>query len=210
MVIKTSMLINLSEILILGIIGGAVPGPMLTAAMTEVLNSNFRGSLRVIFQALFAETLLAVVILIGIYSLHLPKSFFVIISLLGAFVLVSLAKDVWDIRAVTSGEESVISFSRIILLTVLNGGFWIFWITICIPRAFDLAQILPFGQAVFLLLFECGWLLSTLGIVFLFAQFRPLLERRNLISGTFKCFAILLLLFALKSIIESISFFMGA
>lgn len=202
------MILNLLEILTLGLIGGAVPGPILTSALTEVLHSNFQGSLKVVFQALLAETLLAAVILLGIYSLHLPKSFFAIISLLGALVLVSLAREVWKISAVTSGEGNIISFSRIMLLTVLNGGFWIFWITICVPQAFDLAQTLPGGQAIFLLLFECGWLLSTLGIAFLFAQFRPLLQQKNLLSGTFKLFSALLILFALKSIIEGISFLM--
>lgn len=191
----------------LGIIGGAVPGPILTAAFTEVLNSGFRKSLRVVGRALLAESTVAVVVLLAVFALNIPSSVFYIISILGAMYLLYLASQVWKINQIGGEGGEIFTLSKIFVLTVLNGGFWIFWLTICVPRAFTLKEQIYGGHFLFLLSFEFGWLLMTGLLVFIFSRFRSLLVKKNLVAGVFKFFALLLVFFALKSIYASVLFF---
>jgi threonine/homoserine/homoserine lactone efflux protein len=203
------IIIQLLEIFLLGLVGGAVPGPMMTSVFAEVLGGGFTRSLRVVFRALIAESAVALVVLIFFSYLHLPESVFHIISLLGSSVLVWLASQVWRISSVPDEAMEVFPFRKIMLLTVLNGGFWIFWITIAVPRAFSLDAVVPFGNFLFLLVFELGWLAAMVGLAFVFSRFRELLRRKNLVSVTYRILATLLALFALKSVIGSVGYFLG-
>ena len=192
--------------LVLGIIGGAVPGPILTAIFTEVLNKGFKRSFIVMFKALVAESIFAVLILSIFFVLDIPTIYFYIMSLGGAVVLFWLAKQVYGIQKIDSEKRELFSFSKLLLLTFLNGAFWIFWITICVPLAFELRQNLFGGQFLFLLFFEIGWLLMAIVLAFIFSRFRPLLLRKKLVSTVFKIFALLLVFFGLKMIWGSVMY----
>lgn len=194
------------ETFLLGLVGGAVPGPMMASVFAEVLGRGFAQSLRVVFRALAAETIVALVVLMFFSSLHLPESVFHIISLLGAGVLVWLSWQVWHIAAVPDEGGEVFPFRKILLLTVLNGGFWIFWITIAVPRAFSLDAVVPFGSFLFLLVFESGWLAAMIGLALIFSRFRDLLHRKGLVSLTYKILALLLVLFALRSFVDGAAY----
>jgi threonine/homoserine/homoserine lactone efflux protein len=201
-----SLLINLFEILVLGIIGGLVPGPILMSVFAETLNGGLQKGFRVISLALFAESLIAFFILSVAYSIGIPPLFFHLISLGGAMVLFWLAWQVWKIKELESGKGTLFSFPKIFLLTVLNGGFWIFWITVSVPRALDLESFLSGGRFLFLLLFEFGWFLATTLLAILFSYFRPILQKKDLVSFTFKMCAVLLVAFGIQSLYESICF----
>jgi threonine/homoserine/homoserine lactone efflux protein len=102
----------------------------------------------------------------------------------------------------------VFSFPKLLLLTLLNGAFWIFWITICVPRAFELKQAIFGGHVLFLLVFEMGWLIAAGALAYIFSKFRPLLLKKNIVSIVFKTFALLLVFFGIKSIWVSVDYFM--
>ena len=159
-------------------------------------------------MALVAETSVAIFVLTVFFSIDIPQIFFYIISLMGAIVLVWLASQVWGIREI-NGEGEIFSFSKIFLLTVFNGAFWLFWITICVPQAFLLKEAISGGHILFLVVFELGWLFSTVFWVFLFYRFRSLLMKKNLIQVVFKFFALLLCFFAVRLVVESITFLLG-
>jgi len=199
------ILIQIFSVFLLGIIGGSVPGPILTASFTEALRKGFINGLRVVFMALVAETSVAIFILTVFFSIDIPQILFYIISLIGAIVLVWLASQVWKIKEI-GGEGEIFSFLKIFLLTVSNGAFWLFWITICVPQAFLLEEIIGGGHVLFLIVFELGWLFSTVFWVFLFSRFRPLLMKKNFIQVVFKFFAFLLCFFAVRLALESITF----
>jgi len=194
------------EIFLLGLIGGAVPGPMLAAVFTEVLNGGFKKSLRVIFRALVAEIIVATLILLIIYSLKIPELYFQIISFAGSLYLIYLATKIWKITKVDNENKEFFTFNKIMVLTLLNGGFWIFWLTVCVPRAFTLNETVYGGLIIFMIAMELGWLIMTSTLGFIFSRFRPLLLKRNLVSIVFKFFALMLVFFALESIIKSILF----
>lgn len=160
------------------------------------------------FKALVAESLVAVVVLLFFFSWDIPTEYFYIMSFGGAIVLFWIAKQVWGIEKVAGDKTEVFSFPKLLLLTVLNGAFWIFWITICVPRAFELKQAVSGGHFLFLLFFEAGWLITVIVLSYIFSRFRPLLLKKKLISTVFKIFALLLVFFGLKSIWGSIVYFM--
>ena len=193
----------------MGIIGGAVPGPIITSVFTEVLNTGFLKSLKIISRAVFAESLVALAILVVFYSLNLSQLYFHIISLGGVLVLIWLAWQVWRIDQFKNETGEIFSLPKIFLLTILNGGFWLFWITISVPRALELGQNIKGGQYLFLLIFELGWILTTVLLAFIFSRFRPILQKKNLVSVAFKIFSALLILFAIRSLVGSIKFLLN-
>lgn len=161
-----------------------------------------------ILRALTAEVIVAGTILFILSAVDVPKIYFEVISILGAIYLVYLAINVWKIDKIDGENKEVFSLSKIFILTVLNGGFWIFWLTVCVPRAFVLGQEIAGGQIVFLIMFELGWLTSTLSVAYVFFKFRPLLLRENLVSSVFRFFALVLIFFAIRAIGESVAYIM--
>ena len=57
---------------ILGLIGGVIPGPVLAATFTEILQSGFLKSLRIILWAFIIETIVALIsmLLLSTLSVH--------------------------------------------------------------------------------------------------------------------------------------------
>jgi threonine/homoserine/homoserine lactone efflux protein len=194
------------SIFTLGLIGGAIPGAILTSTFAEVVREGFFRSLRVIIYAFISEIIVASTILFIFFTIKIPQGFYYLISFAGAFVLVWIAKQIWNIKSLTD-KGKIFNFKRIFLLTVFNGPLWIFWTTICVPQAYQLSQKILGGQLLYLVTFEAGWLISTMVLTYLFSQFRPLLTKEGIISIVFKIFALVLILIALNLVIPSIFYF---
>ena len=97
------LLMQIFSIVLLGFIGGSVPGPILAAAFTESIRRGFPQSLIVIFRAFIAESIVAIFILTLFLSFNIPQFVFYIISFAGAVMLFYLAVQVWKINKI--GEE---------------------------------------------------------------------------------------------------------
>jgi threonine/homoserine/homoserine lactone efflux protein len=195
--------------LVLGLIGGAIPGPILTAVFTEIIQSGFGKSFRIIFYALVAETTVALFCLVALTSLHLPQEVFMIISLIGAGILIWLATLIWKITKIDTKQRIHFSAAKIFALTVSNGALWMFWITISIPKAILLSYQMPFGDYLFLFVFEIGWLIATVGIAFVFSRFRSWLSQPHIVPIIFKICALAFVYFALDAIWQTAHFFLG-
>ncbi|MFA5080818.1 MAG: LysE family transporter [Candidatus Paceibacterota bacterium] len=194
------------SIFVLGFIGGITPGPVLTASFTESLRKGFLKSLPIIFMAMISEIIIALFILTVLFSINIPESIFYIFSFIGAGVLVWLAMQIWKIKNV-GGEGEVFDFKKIFILMLFNGSFWIFWITVCVPQAFLLRKDIEFGQFLFLIIFELGWLIATISLVFIFSRFRLFLIKNNFVPIVFKIFSIILVYFAINLLFESFRYF---
>ncbi|MFZ2189803.1 MAG: LysE family transporter [Candidatus Magasanikiibacteriota bacterium] len=201
------VLMQIIEVFLLGLIGGAVPGPILAAVFTEILQGGFKKSWKIIFWALLAETFVGVVIVLFIYTLNIPEFYFQLISIGGGLFLLWLASKVWKINEISQKSGEVFGLSKIFLLTLLNGGFWIYWITVCTPRAFALNAEMAGGLWVFVFFMELGWLTTTATLGYVFSCFRSILLKKNLVSIVFKGFALILIFFALESLLKSLLFF---
>jgi threonine/homoserine/homoserine lactone efflux protein len=193
----------LIQAFLLGLVGGAVPGPILTGTFTEILNTNFVRGLRIIFFALITETVGALLAMLVFYKLGLSITVIKIISVCGAIVLFWLAYQVWNINRINTESKDILTFWRIVVLTSLNSGYWISWITVAIPKALLLDNVLIGGKFIFLVIFELAWLIMTILLAFIFYKFRPLLQKNNLVSATFKVLALVLIVLGIRTLISA-------
>ena len=191
----------------LGLIGGVIPGPVITAVFTEILQSGFPKSMRIIFIALVAETIVAVICLVILDSLDFNEAFFRGLSLVGAVILIWISISIWKVRSMDTGEKVHFSIWKIVLMILSNGVLWTYWITICIPKAILLSDQLTMGAYIFMGLVQLGWLISTILMAFLFSRFRTILSRPKVIPFIFKIFAGAFAYFALDMVYKSFIFF---
>jgi threonine/homoserine/homoserine lactone efflux protein len=194
--------------LMLGLIGGLIPGPVITAVFTEILQSGYAKSLRIIGIALVTETLVAIVSLMILSSLNFNEAFFRGLSLAGAVILTWIAVSIWKVRSLDSGQKVEFGLWKIILMILSNGVLWTYWLTICIPKAILLGEQLQFGAYLFMGLVQLGWLTSTLAAAYLFSRFRRILSRPRVIPVLFKIFALAFVYFAVDMVLKSVQFFM--
>ena len=152
------MTTQLITALILGLVGGLVPGPVLAATFTEILQSGLLKSLRIVLWAMLTETIVALVSLVLLSSFGLPLSFFNILSIVGAGVLVWIAIQIWNIRTLDTDQRVQFSSGKIASMIVANGVLWTFWVTVCVPKAIALDAVVPYGKFTFLAAVEVGWL----------------------------------------------------
>lgn len=191
------------EAFILGLIGGAVPGPILTGTFTEILNSGLLKGLRIVFYALVIETTGALLAILIVYSLGLPALVLQIISIVGSMVLFWLAYQIWHIREINTERKTIFSLKKIILLTALNSGYWIFWLTVGVSKAFVLDKTIFAGKFIFLGIFELAWLIMTVLLAVIFFQFRPILYKKNLVGTAFKILAGILVILGVKTLVNA-------
>lgn len=194
---------------ILGLVGGIIPGPVLAATFTEILQSGFYKSLRIIFWALITETFVALISLIVLSSLGLSQSFFYALSFIGAGILIWISTQLWKIKSLGLGEEIHFGIGKIAAMILANGVLWTFWVTVCVPKAIILGEQIRYGQILFLILVEVGWLLSTVGIALAFSWFRNTLSNPRVIPFMFKFFSVVFIYFALSMIYTSAVFFLN-
>ncbi len=192
----------------LGLVGGVVPGPVLAATFTEILQSGFSRSLRIILWALLVETAVALASLVALSSLGLSQSFFYALSFIGAGILVWIATQLWKIRSLDLGEKVHFGVGKIAAMILANGVLWTFWITVCIPKAIVLGGQIHYGQYLFLLLVEVGWLISTIGVALAFSWFRGILSNPQVVPFMFKLFSAIFVYFALSMLYTSTVFFL--
>ena len=201
------MINELITAFVLGLIGGMIPGPVLTAIFTEILQSSFLKSFRIIFIAMFTETVVALVSLVILISLNLSEAVFRGISFIGAIILIWIATSIWKIKKIDSGKKVYFGFWKISAMILANGMLWTFWITICVPKAIFLGNQLFLGEYFFLGFVAIGWFLSTTLLAFIFSRFRNLLSRPKIIPIIFKVFALTFFYFAIDMTYKSIIFF---
>ena len=204
---NATMIHELVIALMLGLIGGVIPGPVITAVFTEILQSGFLKSLRIIMIALVTETVVAIICLLILGSLGFNEAFFRGLSLAGAVILVWIAITIWKVRTLDSGEKVHFGLWKVIIMILSNGVLWTYWITICIPKAILLGDTVNLGQYLFMGLVQLGWLISTVVVAFLFSRFRKVLSRPQVIPVLFKIFALAFAYFAIDMIIKSIQYF---
>lgn len=191
----------------LGLIGGVIPGPVITAIFTEILQSGFSKSIRIIMIAMVTETVVALLSLLLFSALGLPPSFFHGLSMVGAVILIWIATSIWKVKSLDSGQMVHFSVWKIIIMILSNGVLWTYWITICIPKAILLNEYISLGAYLFMGLVQMGWLISTLLVAFIFSRFRRALSRPKIIPVIFKIFALAFAYFAIDMAIKSIIFF---
>lgn len=199
---------ELTSALVLGLIGGVIPGPVLTATFTEILQSGIPKSMRIILWAMFAETVVALISLLALSSMNFSESFFQGLSIIGAAILIWISTSIWKVHKIDTEEKVHFSLGKISAMIMANGVLWTFWITVCVPKAILLSEKVAFGNYLFLLLVEIGWLISTVMVAVVFSRFRKILSNPRVVPIIFKIFALTFVYFAVDMVYRSVKFFL--
>ncbi|NTU99425.1 LysE family transporter [Candidatus Falkowbacteria bacterium] len=199
---------ELTSAFILGLIGGVIPGPVLTATFTEILQSGIPKSMRIILWAMFTETVVALVSLFALSSMGFSEKFFQGLSIVGAAILIWISTSIWKVNKIDTEEKVHFSLAKISAMIMANGVLWTFWITVCVPKAIMLSQKMAFGSFLFLVFVEIGWLFSTVLVAFVFSRFRKVLSSPKVVPIIFKIFALTFAYFAADMTYKSLKFFL--
>jgi len=202
------MVNELITALILGLVGGLIPGPVLTATFTEILQSGILKSFRIILWAMFTETVVALISLILFSMMIFPDYFFQGLSIIGAGILIWISTSIWKIKRIDSDDKVYFSLGEISAMILANGVLWTYWITVCIPKAILLGDEIIFGSYLFLLLVEIGWLISTSAVAVIFSRFRKILSNPKIVPIIFRIFALTFIYFAFDMLYDSAEFFL--
>lgn len=194
--------------LVLGLISGVIPGPVLTTTFTEILQSGVLKSFRIILWAMFTETIVALISLLALSSMNFSEAVFQGISIIGAAILIWISTSIWKVRKINTEEKVHFSLGKISVMIMANGVLWTFWITVCVPKAMLLSEKVTNGNYLFLILVEIGWLISTVLVAFVFSRFRKILSNPKVMPIIFKIFALTFVYFAVDMVYRSIKFFL--
>ncbi len=194
--------------LTLGFVGGAIPGPVLTTIFTEIIETNFLRSLRVLLFAMLVETLVRLFALALMAGISPSGVVFQALSIVGAAILLRIAFSVWRIRSVSVEGKASFTLRTLALMILCNGMLWTYWLTACVPDAMQLGTILPYGQYLFLVFFEAGWFVSTFLMACIFSFFKRLLSHPRIMPLLFKFFALVFAGFGIRMIVGSVRYFL--
>lgn len=189
------ILARLGEVFFLGFICGLIPGPVVSAVFAETLRGGWRAARRIVVWAAAGELVMSVAC-VAILSAAKPAPWiFSLLSLAGSLVLLRLSWDLWIVEAIAE-SNSLFTNLRVFTVAILNGMAWIFWITVCVPQAMALGGLLRGGEWLFILLFEAGWIISTLSLCLFFEFLRPWLKNKKQLHRLYRGVALLFVLFA--------------
>lgn len=169
----------LIEAFLLGLVGGLVPGSILTIILISVLQGGYKSGLRAFFWSFLAELTIVSILLLFVLSLPFTTTVFSYIGMIGGVVLFYFAYQILGISKISNPEnqETLFSGRQIYLMSATNAPLYIFWITVCAPLIWKLTEQFSVSIAAvsFLGFFEFGWALSTLVILLLFVKSRKIL-----------------------------------
>ncbi len=196
------MILSILEVLFLGFICGLIPGPVVTAIFAETVRSGWRAARRIVAWAALGESLMSIICVASLSLLNPQSIVFAVLSACGTLILLNLSWSLWKVQRL-DGDEPLFTNRRVFMLSILNGMAWLFWITVCVPRAMALDGVLPGGRWLFIVLFELGWIAATLFLCYLFGFFRPYFLAPGRLHLFYRAVSLLFVLFAIKLAIGS-------
>ena len=190
------------EAFLLGLVGGIIPGSILTVLLVSVMQGGFKAGLRAFSWCMAAEVSIVLVLLALLLSLPITPIVFTYLSVIGGLVLFYFASQILKLSKIEKPEstESVFSAQKIYLLSATNAPLYIFWITVCAPLIWQLAEqfSLYVSATYFMIAFELGWGLSTFGVMLLFVKSRHLLTNPKVMSKVYLVIALFMTLLGIR------------
>jgi threonine/homoserine/homoserine lactone efflux protein len=186
---------------LLGMVGGFIPGPILTMTFSETVRAGWRAGVKIILYALIVESLVAGFILLVFSFFNFNQEIFRYLSLAGGLLLFYFSYSLFLLKNISlEARVLLFSFKKIFFLTILNGGLFVFWITVCIPLAIALNKIVSGGLWFYLANFELGWLVAMFIVLALAIFARQWINNEKRLKIFFKLIAVCLALFGLKMV----------
>ena len=200
---------------LLGLIGGLIPGPLMTLVFVQTLQFGKIGGLRVILYGLLGELIVAGALLGFSVYFDIPEIVFIILGFAGAFFLCYMAWGVAHIQNIDKGEGSqkpkqMTPWWQISVLMAVNAPLYIFWTTVCFPFIWKMADAIMLWKAAMLyfIAFELGWLIATTAVFIVFLKARQFLEDQKTLHRIFLALSMILIFFSIKMFWDSVSYFL--
>ncbi len=189
-----------STAFILGFVSGITPGVVITCIFSQILRHGLKECLSFIMIALVSELLLAFCAYSIISHFHLDESSFKIISVVGAGILLVIARKMWCSKPliVDAKKDAGINKSSLVLVVFTNSTMWLFWLSVCSPLALTISEKISLGWLWFILVFHLGWLIACLFLSIVFHFFRPILLNPKITAGVYKIFSLLFVYLAAR------------
>ena len=190
------------EAFLLGLVGGVIPGSILTILLVSVLQGGFRAGIRAFSWCMAAEVTIVLFLLGVLLSLPITPDIFLYLSIIGGLVLFYFASQIFKLSKIERPEntDTVFSAQKIFLLSATNAPLYIFWITVCAPLIWQLAEQFSLYESAFyfMLAFELGWGLSTFGVMLLFVKSRTLLTNPAVMTKVYLGIALFMTLLGIR------------
>ncbi len=197
------------EAFLLGLVGGVVPGSILTILLVSVIQGGFKSGLRAFSWSLAAELTVVSLLLVLLIQLPVSTNFFNYLGFVGGLVLFYFGLQVFKLSKIDKPEETaeVFTWKQIYSLAATNAPLYIFWATVCAPLIWQLAeQISLYSSALyFMIAFELGWAVSTFVIMLVFVKTRSVLANPKIMKKVFVGVAIFMFLLGLRLFYSSIT-----
>lgn len=198
--------------IILGFVGGVIPGPIILLAFSEILKSPKKGlanGTKYILVAGLTEMAVGVFLVVTFSWFKIPQIIFHIFSILGIAMLIYIAAQLFKTKKIDyEKEQKYIGTIGIIFLMILNGSLWAFWLSVCLPIAFHLGNEIKFGEYLFILLFEFSMVIAMTIIFMLFNRLKLYFSNEKIIKRSFFILGLLISLIVLKILIGEVRFWL--
>jgi len=190
------------EAFLLGLVGGVVPGSVLTILLVSVMQGGFKAGMRAFSWCMAAEVSVVFILLILLLSLPITPDIFLYLALIGGLVLFYFALQILKLSKIDRpyNTDTVFSAEKIYLLSATNAPLYIFWVTVCAPLIWQLAEQFELYTSAFyfMVAFELGWGLSTFGIMLLFLKSRNLLTNPKVMTKVYLGIALFMTLLGVR------------
>lgn len=204
-------MIDILTPIILGFVGGITPGPIILLAFSEIIKDSNKGLINGGTYLLFAgltEFIIGFLLITTSNNLNFPPIIFHFLSALGITLLIYIALNTLGIDSINIKKESKpITKYHIIGIMLVNGPLWMFWISVCLPAAFNLGQLINYGEYLFLIIFEISMMTGLAIMLFGFNAFRTYFSNKKVVKSIFKILTILLSILIIKMIYSETIFF---
>ena len=186
----------------LGLIGGIIPGAILTILLVSVIQGGFKAGLEAFVWSLVAELTVVGILLLILFTLPLPRETFNYIGLVGSLVLFYFAWQIFHLQKIDQPKDASSTFSgkQIYVLAASNAPLYIFWTTVCAPLIWQLAEYWPLNISAlfFMIAFETGWAASTFTVMLLFVKARERLTDPKTMRKTYVGAALIMLVLGVR------------
>jgi threonine/homoserine/homoserine lactone efflux protein len=194
--------------IILGFTGGLIPGPIIILAFSEIIkspkNGLVNGAKYIVFAGL-TEFLIGFFLVATSSLIIIPVVILHIITIIGILMLFYIGYQVYRIRKIEyNSTAKKIGIVHIVVLMLLNGPLWLFWISVCVPAALKLGDLINFGEYLFIIIFEISMMFGLAIILFGFNSFRNLLTKEKIIGRIFSILSAALFFIALRILYSEI------
>lgn len=192
---------------VLGAIGGLIPGAILTMILISSIRDGWWGAVRIFLWSALAEIIIAGALLFAGTLVPLNPVHFQLVGIAGGIMLLFLAYRVLTLQSVTSElQKETFSPREVFTLTATNAPLYIFWITVCFPLIFQLAEqwTLKVAAFTYFIAFEIGWCMATFLMLLIFVKANSLVQNTKIIHRAFTVVAILLGAFGVQLIFQGV------